>query len=260
MNNKYFVCSFDDGLEQDRRIVQTLKEFGMGGTFHLNSGLLGAPGYTVRIGNLGLDAPKNFDPGRRHLLPFVGHSRIPENELLSVYKGFEIAAHTVSHPQLVFTSRRKIEHQIADDVKTLSALFDQEITGFAYPFGFGSRGCRRVLQDAGIRYARIASKAKDFRFPRDPLSLHISAMCISRDAMERVERFIEADATEADLFFLFFAHGYELDFGTRESNWEKFRSICSKVKSAKDIICCSIGDAFRMHEGQKPLFYPYSQD
>jgi len=41
MYRKFFACSFDDGLEQDRRIIETLKEFKMGGTFHLSSGLFG---------------------------------------------------------------------------------------------------------------------------------------------------------------------------------------------------------------------------
>lgn len=45
MYRKFFACSFDDGLEQDRRIIETLKEFKMGSTFHLSSGLFGKKGY-----------------------------------------------------------------------------------------------------------------------------------------------------------------------------------------------------------------------
>lgn len=41
MHTKYFACSFDDGLEQDRCIIEILKEHRLGGTFHLNSGLFG---------------------------------------------------------------------------------------------------------------------------------------------------------------------------------------------------------------------------
>lgn len=52
---------------------------------------------------------------------------------------------------------------------------------------------------------------------------------------------------EEDLFFLMFAHGYEFDFGTKESNWDKFRRICEAVASRDDVIACSIGEAFRLH-------------
>ena len=54
MANKYFSWSFDDGLEQDKRIIQILKKYGIGATFHLNSGLFGVRRYISRIGNLGM--------------------------------------------------------------------------------------------------------------------------------------------------------------------------------------------------------------
>lgn len=36
MGRKYFVWSFDDGLEQDKKIVEILRSFNMGATFNLN--------------------------------------------------------------------------------------------------------------------------------------------------------------------------------------------------------------------------------
>ena len=53
-----------------------------------------------------------------------------------------------------------------------------------------------------------------------------------------------------------FAHGYEFDFGTKESNREKLEAICSLVSGRPDVICCSIGDAFRMRKQEAPVFYP----
>lgn len=50
------------------------------------------------------------------------------------------------------------------------------------------------------------------------------------------------------LIFLMFAHGYEFDFGTKESNWDKFERICRNVAEAGNITCCSIGEALRSHE------------
>lgn len=44
---------------------------------------------------------------------------------------------------------------------------------------------------------------------------------IDKDAFEKLTAFLREEA-EDDLFFLMFAHGYEFDFGTKESSWQKF--------------------------------------
>ena len=103
MGKKYFAWSFDDGLEQDKKIIQILKEYGLGATFHLNSGLFGDKTWEGRIGNLGMtEKPAaSFDPAACHLLPYVPHFRIPEDEVVQVYEGFEIASHTCHHVNLL---------------------------------------------------------------------------------------------------------------------------------------------------------------
>ncbi len=73
---------------------------------------------------------------------------------------------------------------------------------------------------------------------------------ISKNVFPELERFYEAEAEEDDLLFLMFAHGYEFDFNTVESNWNKLERICRSVAEHSDIICCSTADAFRMHEGE----------
>ena len=79
MGKKYFAWSFDDGLQQDKKIIEILKEYGLGATFHLNSGLFGDKTYEGRIGNLGMtEMPAaKYEAKARHLLPYVPHFRIP---------------------------------------------------------------------------------------------------------------------------------------------------------------------------------------
>lgn len=250
MGKKYFSWSFDDGLEQDKKIIKILKEYGLGATFHLNSGLFGDRTYEGRIGNLGMTekAAARFDPKARHLLPYVPHFRIPEDEVTEVYQNFEIASHTCTHVNLARCSEEKRRQEIAEDVKALSAKFGQQVIGFAYPYGVGAKQSKEALKAAGIQYARLATSNQDFRFPEDPLSMPLSCWHISSRTFDRLEQFFQAEPVDEDLFFLMFAHGYEFDFGTRESNWEKFRRICETVAAHDDVICCSIGEAFRLHE------------
>ncbi len=252
MYKKYFVWSFDDGLEQDKRIISILKKYKMGATFHLNSGMFGDKTYEGRIGNLGMtEMPADkYEAGKSHLLPYVPHFRIPENELKDVYEGFEIASHTVHHVNMGSLSEEERIREVQEDVKALSALFDQEVIGFAYPYGAGADKSREALKKAGIAYARLATSKPMFHFPEDPLAMPLTCWHVSSKAMQRIDEFIQMKPEEEDQFFLMFAHGYEFDFGTKESNWEKFEAICRKVSGQKDIVCCSIKDAFLQHEGE----------
>lgn len=249
MFKKYFAWSFDDGLEQDKRIVETLRRYGMGATFHLNSGLFGDKTYEGRIGNLGMtEVPAaRFDPARRHLLPYVPHFRIPADEVCQVYEGFEIASHTRDHVNLARCTEEERRAQIADDVTALSEKFGQQVVGFAYPYGTGAKQGAEALRAAGVRYARTAHTEGGFRFPRDPLRTNLSCWHISGRTFQRLEQFFAAEPVDDDLFFLMFAHGYEFDFGTRESNWGKFERICAAVAERDDVVCCSMGEAFARH-------------
>ena len=42
---KAITFSYDDGVTQDQRLISLFNKYGLKGTFNLNSGLLGKPGY-----------------------------------------------------------------------------------------------------------------------------------------------------------------------------------------------------------------------
>lgn len=249
MGKKYFVWSFDDGLEQDKKITEILRGFHMGATFNLNSGLYGKQQMIGRIGTLGIrEVPiEEFRKQKCHLLKYVPHCRIPEDEAVEVYDGFEIASHTVSHRNLTKLTEAEIREDITRDVQQLSQTFSQNVTGFAYPFGASGETAKRVLRDCGIAYARTVGSGKGFAFPEDPLNLPITCWHISAGAFQKLDAFLNAPEREADMLFLMFAHGYEFDFGVKESSWEKFKRICDRVASHDEIICCSTADALAAH-------------
>ena len=41
MGKKYFTISFDDGTEQDRRLIELMEKYGIKGTFNISSGIFG---------------------------------------------------------------------------------------------------------------------------------------------------------------------------------------------------------------------------
>lgn len=253
MYKKYFVWNFDDGLEQDKKIIEILKEFGMGATFNLNSGLYGDKTMIGRVGDMGFYEvpPHQYDLKKRHLLKYVPHFRIPEDELLQVYEGFEIASHTLTHKNLKKISSAEAEREITEDVANLTSKFQQEITGFAYPYGMRNDNVLSILKQCGITYARTASAAKSFSFPQDPMVTNLTCWHILPKTFSTLDRFFNAEAETEDLFFLMFAHGYEFDFNTKNSSWDQLKRICESVAAHDDIICCSTGEAIREHIAQK---------
>ena len=80
---KIFTLSFDDGIEQDKRLIVLLKKYRLKCTFNINSGLLGTGG-TVPLAD---GTP-------------VRHDKIAPGEVRRVYEGFEVASHTQTHPLL----------------------------------------------------------------------------------------------------------------------------------------------------------------
>ena len=224
MPRKYFVWSFDDGVVQDRRIVRILREYGLGATFHLNSGLFGAKTF---IGHP----------------PTVPHERLLAAEAVELYDGFEIAAHTCTHRDLSQCDADECRREIADDVAALSRLFGMEITGFAYPYGRGAAESRTALKAAGVRYARTVEIAPDFRLPQEPLRLPITCRQNDPAIFDRMEMFFRSEA-ETDQLFLAFAHGYEFDYNTEHSSWERFRRICETAANQPNLTFCSIQDVF----------------
>ena len=188
MGKKYFAWSFDDGLEQDRRIVEILRKYHMGAVFHLNSGLFGDKTYEGRIGNLGMtEVPAaKFDPKKKRLLPYVEHFRLEKAEAAELYKDFEIASHTAHHVNLLSCDGETRKKEITEDIAALSEIFGRQVTGFAFPYGVGAKKCRELLADSGVAYARTIGTAKDFAFPADPLALPMTGWHVKKDVLSKV--------------------------------------------------------------------------
>ena len=241
---KYFCLSFDDGLEQDKKIIKILKEYGLKGcTFNLNGGLMGQKKAIGRIGDIGFTEKEDLALLKKKGL-FVHYTedyRIPADEIAQVYEGFEVASHAYRHENLKKLSAQQLDETIRQDVECLKGLTGQEIMGFAYPFGAVSEEAVSVLKKYGIRYARTTGATKKFVLPKDPYRLDATCLLIQKDVLTLARQFIDAPPTEADQLFYVWGHGYELDFGTKNSNWEKFRKLCDMMAGAGDVISLPYG-------------------
>lgn len=249
MGTRYFAFSFDDGLEQDRRIVELLKKYDLGATFHLNSGLMGIDYEMLRVSFLGFKAvPEGEFKPWMHLFKHVPANRVSAAEAAELYKDYEVSSHTLTHPFLGKLERAEAEYEIREDLNNLRTMFGQPVLGAAYPSGSYNKETLELLRENGVKYARTVKFKKGFAPPKknELLELPMNCYFIMQDPFKKLEQFLATDTSKGDQFFLMFSHGYEIDFDIERGNWERFEELCRQVADARDkgrLVSTSIGDA-----------------
>lgn len=182
--------SYDDGVVQDRRLIARMNECGLKGTFNLNSGFLGWQDGILRDGRE------------------IDHSHIPPEEVAALYAGHEVAAHSVSHPDLMELPDPAVLQEILDDRRALEALVGYPVCGMAYPFGPNDERLRGLTRACGMRYARGVRVTHGFQLPQEPLDWACS--CHHWDLEPLIDPFLEDDGAEPKLLAVW-GHSYEFD-------------------------------------------------
>jgi peptidoglycan/xylan/chitin deacetylase (PgdA/CDA1 family) len=80
------------------------------------------------------------------------------SELVKIAQGFEIGAHTMTHPRLTKLANSAAQREIVDSKLYLEDAVGRAVNSFCYPYGlFGSEHVK-IVQDAGFRYARTVRR------------------------------------------------------------------------------------------------------
>lgn len=184
--HKALTLSFDDGKVADRRLVGKFNEYGLRGTFHLNSGFLGKERYIAR------------------------------EEVSSLYQGHEVSAHTCTHPFLQQSPNEQIAAEILEDRKALEALTGYPVRGMSYPFGKYNDRVLGMLPSLGIEYARTVDSHGRFELPAN--LLRWDPTCHHKQMVDNARSFLEIDMRfpRMHLFYVW-GHSYEFD---KDDNWE----------------------------------------
>ena len=201
---KYFLLSFDDGTIYDRRFVELLNRYRMKGTFNLNSGLEDFVWYY-----------EDRFPVRRQILSEVG----------DLYRGHEIASHSLHHNWLNTLTPPQISREIGEDCAALKEHFHLEEIGFGVPFtACGEREIRIIRKLT--RYIRLSEFAESFELPQDPYHIPIHGLYNDADIREKIAAFAESDPE--DSLFVMAGHSYELEVLDHWDYIEKLlQYICS---------------------------------
>ncbi len=216
---KAVTFSYDDGVTQDQRLIEIFNKYGLKATFNLNSGLLGHAGSLIRE-----DVT-------------VAHVKPRAEEIQDIYRGHEIAAHTLTHPFLPKLSDGEIAREVEEDRKRLSELAGYEVIGMAYPGGgenSNERVAKVIRERTGIRYARTIRSSGDFKPQADLLLFKPTVHHHGEfDKMfELAYKFLESDSDAPSIFYIW-GHSYEFDIA---NTWGRFEELCRLISGYPDIL------------------------
>ncbi len=212
---KALTLSYDDGVEQDKRLIDTMVKHGIKGTFNLNSGCFAPEGTVYPEGTI--------------------HRRMSESEVKKLYtaNGMEVATHGFTHPFYTRMKKQLALKDIVDDRVALEGLFGTIVKGHAYPFGAYNDEVVDILNTAGIVYARTVNSTHDFEIPTDWLRLNPTCHHDDPKLFELADKFMEAkDNWGHSMLFYLWGHAYEFE---ANNNWSRIEEFCERISNRQDI-------------------------
>jgi len=229
---KALTLSYDDGVTQDRQLLNILNKYDIKCTFNLNSGLI-KRGYEWHYNDVRI-------------------SKLKIDELQKTYEGHEIAVHSYNHPHLEILTNDQLVYEIYEDRKTLETWFNRPIRGMAYPFGSFNQHVQEVINNLGIEYARTAKSTGKFDFPNNLLEWNPTSHHDSQNILELVNSFLKKEPTDLPLLFYLWGHSYEFEVN---NNWGHIEKICSVMANNPDIWYATNQEIVYYYQALKNLKY-----
>ena len=211
---KALTLSYDDGVEQDIQLISIMNQYGLKGTFNLNSGCYAKEGTVYPQGTI--------------------HRRLSKDRATKLYSesGQEVAVHSLTHPFLEQLPPNICSKEICEDRANLEEQFDTIIRGMAYPFGTYNDAVVDTLKYNGVAYARTVISSGNFWLPKDWLRLE--ATCHHKDLRleELTKKFVEETPGRAPWLFYLWGHSYEFE---ADNNWHVIENFAKTISGKADI-------------------------
>ena len=223
------TTSWDDGRVYDRRVVEAMNQWGLKGTFNLNSG---------KLTRTGQPAPADS----------TGH--LDASEVATVFAGHEVAIHTLTHPHLPRLDASQIANEVLEDRRNLEDLVGYPVRGMAYPFGTYNPQVIQVLRALGIVYSRTVENADACFPPAEPLAWASTAHHFAQHPTPVPERWqaVYERAREGVVFFIW-AHSYEF----APDKWEALERIYKPLSGKPDVWYCTNIQLFDYEDARKRI-------
>lgn len=208
------TLSYDDGVQQDKKLMEILNHHGLKCTFNISSGLYAAEGTVYEEGRI--------------------HRRMTKSEALALYtdSGHEIAVHGLTHPWLEKLPLPVCVREIIEDRENLEAEYGGTVRGMAYPYGTYNDDVVSVLRNCGICYSRTVHSTERFDIPNDWLRLPATCHHDNPRLMELAKNFLEQPSWGAPWMFYLWGHSYEFEAG---NNWNVIEEFAEYMGGREEV-------------------------
>lgn len=214
--SKALILSFDDGMVADRQLVKLMNEYGVVGTFHLNSNKLGTKDYLTK------------------------------EEIKDLYKGHEVSCHTLNHPNLTSLSKIDVIYEVLEDRRELERLTAFPVRGMSYPFGNTNDFVVEAISGLGIEYARTVGDTYDFNLPINFLkwqpTIHLFGKTnyIPNDTVNDIKELAQfyqltTDFLQANTLALYYVWGHSWEYEGPGDKWAEVENFFKAISKNPDI-------------------------
>ena len=238
---KAVTLSYDDAVLEDFRLIDIMKQYGLRGTFNINSAHYREDGYYK-------DSDKKTE------------RRMPMEKATALYgqDGIEPALHALTHPFLNYLSMPQITYEIAKDRENLEKQFGHIVRGMAYPNNSYNDDVIRVLADCGIVYARTTESTGGFDIPTNWLRLNPTCHHNDPRLPELTRKFVTEAPKAYRQPWLFYVWGHAYEFAN-DNNWEVMETFAKEISDKSDIWYATNIEIYEYVENFRHLVFSMDQ-
>ena len=216
---RILTFSFDDGAENDARLISLFNKYNLKATFHLNG------------------------------ISYLGKSAEEKEKIKNVYRNHEIACHTLSHGWPSRMPAASLVTETMRDREILEEIAGYPVTGMSYPSGSYNGEVISVMHACGIEYSRTVKSTNDFCLPDNFLEWHPS--CHFKSAMPLAERFLrDIDTQWTNPLFYIWGHSHEIH---SEEEWEQTERLLALLSENDKIWYATNIDIYNYISAQRML-------
>ena len=231
---KALTLSYDDGVEQDVKLLEIVRKYGLKITFNLNSGLYAPEGTKYPEGTI--------------------HRRMSRSQVTELYQGddLEVAVHGYTHPWLNFMPDNMVTKDLLEDRETLEKQFGKVVRGMAYPYGTYSDEVVACMKSCGIVYSRTVHSTHGFDMPTDWMRLPATCHHADPELMELAKRFVEGTGWGRPQLFYLWGHSYEFEAA---NNWNVIEEFAEYMSGREEIWFATNIEIYNYQNAFKQLLF-----
>ena len=229
---KAVTLSYDDGVREDKHLIEIMNKNGLKGTFNINSELFGK------------------SPEER---------RMTKEEVLELFTDspHEVAIHGAKHLSLAEVDEAIATRDVIKDREQLDELFGRIIKGMAYSNGSYNTQTVEILKNCGISYARTTVATEGFSVPDDWLMMPTTCHHNHPQLMELAKQFLQAEESRyhwvnRPMLFYLWGHSYEFE---DNNNWEIIEEFAKYIGNNPDIWYATNGELYDYVQAYTRLKY-----